>query len=230
MLVIMETQFKHIAALIGEPVRAGIMWALMDGKAMSATELALTTDTSQQNLSMHLGKLLEADLLLVEKLGRHKYYKFARKEIAYALEAMTMLIPQPISKLSMVKFNEPTIMHCRTCYDHLAGKIGVAITDSLIKQKIIRSNNGVFGLSNKGNKWFSEFGIDIPALKYQRRSFLRPCLDWSERRYHMAGSLPAAFLDKMFHLDWIRRTKHSRIIVITSKGQKAFNEKFEVIS
>jgi AAA+ ATPase superfamily predicted ATPase len=92
----------------------------------------------------------------------------------------------------------------------------------LIKQKIVISNNNVFDVSKKGNKWFSELGIDIPALKLQRRSFLRPCLDWSERRYHIMNSLAAAFLEKMLFFDWIRRTKQSRIIVITSKGQKAF--------
>ncbi len=224
----MESQFKQVAALIGEPVRAAIMWALMDGRAMNATELAITTDTTQQNISMHLAKLLNANLLSVESLGRHKYYKFARKEIAYAIEAMTVLIPQTIAKERIVELNEPSALHCRTCYDHLAGKIGVAITDSLIKQKIVVFNHDVLDLSKKGKKWFSGLGIDIGELKQQRRSFLRPCLDWSERRHHIAGSLAAAFLDKMLLFDWIRRTRHSRIIVITSKGQRAFYDHFNI--
>ena len=224
----MENQFKQIAALIGEPVRASIMWALMDGRSMNATELAISTDTTQQNLSMHLAKLLKANLLSVENLGRYRYYKFARKEIAYAIEAMTVLIPQPIAKERIVELNEPSVLHCRTCYDHLAGKTGVAITDSLIRQKIVVFNNDVPELSNKGKKWFSGLGIDIDELKQERRSFLRPCLDWSERRHHVAGSLAAAFLDKMLLFDWIRRTRHSRIIVITSKGQKAFYDHFNI--
>ena len=224
----MESQFKQVTALIGEPVRAAIMWALMDGRSMNATELAITTDTTQQNLSMHLTKLLKANLLSVENLGRYRYYKFARKEIAYAIEAMAVLIPQSIAKERIVELNEPSVLYCRTCYDHLAGKIGVAITDSLIKQKIIIFNNDVLDLSNKGKKWFSDLGIDIGELKQQRRSFLRLCLDWSERRHHIAGSLAAAFLDKMLLFDWIRRTKHSRIIVITSKGQKAFFDHFNI--
>jgi DNA-binding transcriptional ArsR family regulator len=224
----MESQFRKIAALIGEPVRASIMWSLLDGRAMTATELAISADTSPQNMSMHLAKLLESDLLLMESQGRHRYYKFARKEIAYAIEAMTMLIPQSIAKQNAVKLNEPMIVNCRTCYDHLAGKVGVAITDSLLAQRIIAYNREGLNVTKAGIRWFSGLGIDISGLRLLRRSFLRPCLDWSERRHHIAGSLAAAFLDKMFLFDWIRRMKNSRIIVITSKGQKAFYDRFNL--
>ena len=215
----MENQFKEIAALIGDPVRATIMWKLMDGKAFTATELAIAADTSAPNISMHLAKLLQADLLSVESQGRHRYYKFSRKEIAYAIEAMTHLIPLT-KKPHSAEEDMPAIKQCRTCYDHLAGKTGVAITDSLLKQKLIIAEDNQFNLSTKGIKWFSAFDIDIEKLQQQRRSFLRPCLDWSERRYHMAGSLAAALLDKMFLQDWLRKTKNSRVVVITAKGQK----------
>lgn len=224
----MENKFKQIASLIGDPTRASIMWTLLDGKALTATELAIVADTSPQNISMHLTKLVQADLLCVESQGRHRYYKFSRKEIAYAIEAMVNLIPHATALKNINTENIPAIKHCRTCYDHLAGKVGVAVTDSLLQQKIIINSDNVFELSKKGENWFADFGIDVTGLKEQRRSFLRPCLDWSERRHHIAGSLAAALLDKMFLADWIRRAKNSRAIIITSKGQKAFYDHFKL--
>ncbi|MGF2413790.1 MAG: ArsR/SmtB family transcription factor [Ferruginibacter sp.] len=224
----MENQFKQIASLIGDPTRATIMWTLMDGKAFTATELAITANTTPQNISMHLTKLLNAELLAVETQGRHKYYRFSRKEIAYAIEAMVNLIPHADALQKINTENTPAIKHCRTCYDHLAGKVGVSIADSLLQQKIIKNSTNGFELSKKGEIWFSDFGIDIISLKKQRRLFLRSCLDWSERRHHIAGSLAAALLDKMLLSDWVRRTKNSRAIVITSKGQLNFNSKFKI--
>ena len=199
-------QFKKIAALIGDPTRATIMWTLIDNKAFTATELAIVADTSPQNISMHLTKLVQADLLSVESQGRHKYYKFSRKEIAYAIEAIATLTPLAELKKTNTE-NTSEIKYCRTCYDHLAGKVGVALTDSLLKQKIIIDKDKVFELSKKGETWFADFGIGVTELQEQRRSFLRPCLDWSERRHHIAGSLAAALLDKMFLADWIRENK-----------------------
>ncbi|MBF2708118.1 helix-turn-helix transcriptional regulator [Flavobacterium soyangense] len=224
----MENEFKQIASLIGDPTRATIMWTLLDGKAFTATELAIVADTSAQNISMHLTKLIQAGLLSVESQGRHKYYKFSRKEIAYAIEAMASLLPQSTDKHDLHKASNSAIRQCRTCYDHLAGKVGVAITDGLLHQKIIVDNDNVLEVSLKGQKWFSELGIDIEELKKKRRSFLRPCLDWSERRHHIAGSLATALLDKMLLADWIRRTKNSRAIIVTSKGQKEFYKYFKL--
>ena len=225
----MENEFKQIAGLIGDPTRASIMWALLDGKAFTATELALAAATTPQNISMHLAKLVQADLLNVENQGRHRYYKYARKEVAYAIEAMANLLPPASVKSPGEKENNSAIKHCRTCYDHLAGKVGVAVTDGLLKQKILVENNNQFEVSVKGEKWFAAFDIDADELKQQRRSFLRPCLDWSERRYHMAGSLAAAFLNKMIEQDWFRATKNSRAMVVTAKGQKKLYEYFKLI-
>lgn len=225
----MENQFKQIASLIGDPTRATILWALLDGKAFTATELAITADTSPQNISMHLTKLVQADLLSVESQGRHKYYKFSRKEIAYAIEAMANLIPQPVAGKNNHFANELSpVKYCRTCYDHLAGKVGVLITDSLLTQKIIIDNNNTFEISKKGEKWFSTLDIPIDDLKLQRRSLIRPCLDWSERRNHIAGSLAASLLDKMLFSDWVRKVKNSREIIITGKGKKKLAEYFNL--
>ncbi|MEO5564672.1 MAG: helix-turn-helix transcriptional regulator [Chitinophagaceae bacterium] len=225
----METQFKQISALIGDPTRATILWTLLDGKAFTATELAITADTSPQNISMHLTKLVQADLLSVESQGRHRYYKFSRDDIAYAIEALANLIPHPrIDKTAPVE-STSAIKYCRTCYDHLAGKIGVAVTDSLLQQKIIVDINNNYEISKKGKKWFSDLNIDIDTLNEQRRSLLRPCLDWSERRHHIAGSLAAALLNFILTEDWARRTKNSRAITITGKGEKKLYEYFKLV-
>lgn len=225
----MENQFKQIAALIGDPTRAIIMWTLLDGKAFTATELAIIANTSPQNISMHLAKLVQSDLLCVEKQGRHKYYRFSNKEIAYAIEAMANLIPHStIPKKNIAEKYSP-IKHCRTCYDHLAGKIGVALSESLLEQKIIVDNNNVFEIGPKGEKWFSDFGINVDEVKKQRRLFLKPCLDWSERRNHIAGSLATSLLDKMLSNDWLRKTNHSRAISITGKGEKELYEYFKIV-
>ncbi|HET9430219.1 MAG TPA: winged helix-turn-helix domain-containing protein [Chitinophagaceae bacterium] len=222
----METHFKEIAALIGDPTRATILWTLLDGRAFTATELALSAETSPQNISMHLNKLVQSNLLSVESQGRHRYYRFSRKEIAYGIEAIANLIP-PHGNYTTVE-NQSPIKYCRTCYDHLAGKVGVAFADSLLHKKFIAPSKTGFELSRKGEKWFLDFGIPVEELKQQRRSFLRPCLDWSERRDHIAGSLAASILEKMLLDDWLRKIKHSRAVVITAKGKKCFQDYFGI--
>ena len=224
----MEKQFSHIASLIGDSARATILWTLLDGKAYTATELAISSNISAQNASMHLNKLLQADLLAVENQGRHRYYKFSRQEVAYAIEALANLVPYDLAKTKDSIGNDSAIKYCRTCYDHLAGRVGVLITDSLLKQKFIIERDKTFEVTAKGLKWFTIAGINIDELKLQRRVFARPCLDWSERRHHISGSLGAAMLDKMLSSDWIRKIKNSRAMVITAKGQKAFYENFKI--
>ena len=224
----MKDDFKLVASLIGDPVRATVLWELLDGKAFTATELAIAADTSASNISMHLSKLMNAGLLVAESQGRHRYYKYATQEIAYAVEALSTLIP-PSSKKTKTVTGITPIQQCRTCYDHLAGKTGVAITDAMLKQRLIMLKENRFALTKKGDQWFNDLHIDTASLQVQRRSFLRPCLDWSERRYHIAGSLAAAFLNKMLQQDWLRTTKNSRVIIVTAKGQKQLYDKLKVI-
>jgi DNA-binding transcriptional ArsR family regulator len=222
----MENSISRIAALIGEPVRARILWSLLDGRAYTARELAIEVDTSPQNLSMHLAKLLQAGLLSVEVQGRHRYYTFAREEVAYAIEAMANLVPaQPAGRQEV---DEVPIKFCRTCYDHLAGKVGVLIMESLLRQKLIVYQQRELEVTPKGTLWLGEWGIDCEAVRHRRRSFVKPCLDWSERRHHLAGGLGAAMLDKMMESHWLRRTAHSRAVVVTAKGQQALTTHFNI--
>ena len=219
-----EEHIAGIAALIGDPMRVKILWTMLDGRAFTATELAISVDTSPQNLSMHLAKLIKADLLSVEVQGRHRYYTFSRPEVGYVLEAMAGLLPGAlVEKVERLDTDQP-IRHCRTCYDHLAGKIGVLITESLVRQQFMQRSDAVFEVTAKGERWFAQLDIDCEALRQQRRTFARVCLDWTERRPHLAGSLGAALLQKMRAEQWIRPIANSRAVLVTPKGQKEMSK------
>ena len=223
-----DNQFSAVAFLIGEPARATMLWNLTDGRAYTAGELALVANISPQSASNHLNKLVEANFLNVEKQGKHRYYKFAREEVAYAIEAIANLIPNKKAIRQQKSFENGDIQYARTCYDHLAGKIAVDLTQSLIKQKILNLEGDDFLVSSKGEAWFEMIGLNINELKKSKRHFAKPCLDWTERKHHLAGSLGAALLDKMLSLDWFRKTKNSRAIIITSKGQQQLYDRFKI--
>jgi DNA-binding transcriptional ArsR family regulator len=224
----MESDIATVASLLGEPVRAKILWSLLDGRAYTATELALIADASPQTTSMHLSKLVNADFLKVEKQGRYRYYRFANDDVAFAIEAMANLIkPEKVITGPETGSYLP-IKYCRSCYDHLAGKIGVAVTESLIGRKMISLKINRYQLHESGDELFSGLGIDVSSLKTGRRVMARPCLDWSERKLHFAGSLAAALLSHLISNDWVRRIKNSRALVITAKGRQCFYEVFRI--
>jgi DNA-binding transcriptional ArsR family regulator len=222
----MEIGITNIASLIGEPARAKILWALMDGRAYTARELAIGVETTPQNLSMHLGKLLRAGLLAVEIQGRHRYYSFSREEVASAMEAIANLVPA--EQVVRKDTDAVPIKFCRTCYDHLAGKVGVSIMEGLLRQKLIIYRDKELDVTPKGVQWFSEWGIDCAELREQRRAFAKPCLDWTERRHHLAGALGAALLEKMLEGHWLRRTAKSRAVVVTAKGKQELETRLNI--
>jgi DNA-binding transcriptional ArsR family regulator len=230
-----EEQFGQMASLLGEPARAKMLWALLEGKAFTATELALRGEVSPQGASMHLGKLVQAGWLSVRQQGRHRYYQLASREVAYAIEAIANLLPadggrnigsgfpaggSPVA----APLSNGDIRYCRSCYDHLAGRAGVAITDALLRKNLLEPVDERYEATHAGIKWLAALGIDVAELKGSRRVFARPCLDWSERRHHIAGSLGAALLEKMLADDWLRRVRHSRAIIVTAKGEKKFSQ------
>jgi DNA-binding transcriptional ArsR family regulator len=216
-----QSQFSAIASLIGEPARAVMLWKLLSGKAFTATELAISADISAQSASMHLTKLVNAKLLSVVSQGRHKYYKLASPEVAYVLESISNLVPtDKMVTGETAPTSQDDIKYCRTCYDHLAGKVGVAITNKLEEKKFLVAADLEFEVTKKGIAWFSEMDISIPDLQNQRRVFARRCLDWSERRYHLAGSLGASLLDSMVDRKWLRKIKDTRRVALTATGQE----------
>lgn len=213
-------QFTHIAGVIGEPARATILWSLLDGKAYTAGELALAANLSPQSASNHLAKMIEAGLLKVEKQGKHRYFRYAKDEVAYAIEAMSNLLPAPKKGVAPTLRNGD-IRYARTCYDHLAGKVAVSITYGLLRQKIIRLADDAYQVTRKGANWFEELGIEVSLVQQQKRHFAKPCLDWTERKHHLAGALGAALLQYMLSQHWVRRKAHERTLIVTAKGEKA---------
>jgi DNA-binding transcriptional ArsR family regulator len=214
------SHFSTIALLIGEPARATMLWKILEGGRHTATELAIAADLSAQNASMHLAKLVKAGLLSVVKRGRLRYYHFANPNVAYVMESIANLMPKDNLMPPDDASNSSRIKYCRTCYDHLAGKVGVAITDRLLSKKIIEVKNQDFAISNNGIKWFDHLDISIPELNESKRVLARKCLDWSEKRPHIAGAVGAALANKLFDLKWLQRVKNSRIVSITPLGQK----------
>ena len=219
-----ELELVKIAALVGEPARAIMLWNLMGGQARPAGELAYYANVSAQNASAHLAKLVDGGLLAVEARGRHRYFRLANPEVAHAVEALAALIssgdPKSTDKSRPApQPHAPDLKYARTCYDHLAGRVAVDLCDALINKRYLAQAGNVYEVTSHGEMWFCELGIEIGKLRQQRRAFARQCLDWSERRPHLAGALGAAVLAHMFRHGWIARVRSSRLIRVTTKGR-----------
>lgn len=190
----------EIAALLGETSRATILASMMDGRFHTASELAYMAAIKPQTASFHLAKLVEGKLIKVEKQGRHRYFQLAGEDIAQFLESFLAISPPPevrsLKQSSQIKL----LQDARTCYDHLAGKLGVQLTESMLKAGYLTLEGKQFVLTDEGTLFFTTFGIDLTALKRKRRSFSHACLDWSERRYHLAGALGCELLNQFFNL------------------------------
>lgn len=214
----------RIAALIGDPARAEMLTALMDGRALTATELADVAGITKQTVSAHLAKLLEAQLLEVAQQGRHRYFRLAGRDIAQLLEALMGVAFRTGAVRLRNSPREPALRKARVCYDHLAGEMGVKVYDALLQQGALQETAGLLELSEQGQAWFTALGIDIAALSTQRRHFCRPCLDWGERRHHLAGALGGALLNRIEQLAWARRLAGSRVIHFEPDGERALLE------
>jgi len=222
-----ETKFVDVAALIGEPARAKMLWNLLDGRAYTASELATAADISGTSASNHLAKLLEADLLKAEKQGRHRYFSFSKPEIAYVVESLASLASQS-SKKKEKESVLPGIKYCRSCYDHLAGFVGVKITEALEKKRVMRRSHNSYLITDSGWDLLGRLDINKNKMSGNRRPLTRQCLDWSERRPHLAGQVGAMLLDAMLERNWLRRIKFSRELIITSKGRSEIDKLFDI--
>lgn len=210
----------EIAALIGDPARANILGELANGKALTATELSFVAGVSPQTTSEHLNKLTDGRLLKVEKQGRHRYFRLAGSEVNHALEALMVVAEAGPPRYRRPGPTEDMVRHARTCYDHLAGGLGVGLADALVARGDLTLDDENFTLTADGAARLTDFGIDIDGLKARRRAFTRRCLDWSERRPHLAGSLGAALADRLFERKWIERVPESRAVVVTAAGKR----------
>ncbi len=216
-----ENNFISVASLLCEPSRAKIVWNLLDGRAYTASELALVSDLSPSSLSNHLSKLLRGNILRVDVQGRHRYYSFANTEVAYTVESLANLANEKLPTKSNRQLVKTGVKYCRTCYDHLAGYVGVSVTEAMLKQGYLTNSKNSYLVTQKGWKWFSKFDIFESHFAKSRRPLTRQCLDWSERRPHLAGHLGAVFLEKILENNWFKKVKFSRELVITSKGSQS---------
>jgi len=219
-----QNNFITISSLLGEQARAKMLWSLLDGRAYTATELAHEADISPTSASNHLSKLLDADLLKVEIQGKHRYYSFSKPEVAYVVESMASLAAPNGKKVLNIKRELSGIKFCRTCYDHLAGYMGVQIADAMELKSLIKKSSGQYTVTDKGWKWIDNFGITKDEILIKRRPLARQCLDWSERRPHLAGQFGAVLLNKMLEKKWFRPIQFSREMIITTKGKKELRD------
>ena len=215
-----------IASLVGDPARANMLTALMGGRALSAGELAAAGGVGLPTASSHLAKLQAGGLVTVEKQGRHRYYRLAARDIARMLEAMMGLAARVGHLRARSGPKDPALRQARICYDHLAGERGVRLFDSLLQRRLLRAAEGSLALTKSGEAFMGKLGIDLAALGQGRRPLCRTCLDWSERRHHLAGALGAALLARMQELGWTRRQPGSRIMAFSRAGQARFERLF----
>ena len=212
----------QIAALAGDPARANMLSALMSGKALTASELANEAGITAQTASSHLAKLEAGSLIAAVKQGRHRYFRLSGADVAEMLEAMMGVAARAGHLRTRPGPSDPVIRKARVCYDHLAGEMGVALFDALVKRGRLAVRGGELRLTRKGEAFAREFGIDLEALRALRRPLCRSCLDWSMRRSHLAGGLGAAFLDGFYARGWAARDPASRAVIFTRNGETKF--------
>jgi DNA-binding transcriptional ArsR family regulator len=227
------------AALLAEPARAKVLIALADGRALPASLLATEAGVSPPTVSAHLGKLLDGGLVTVERSGRHRYYRLAGPEVAEAVEAVARIArPQPIKSLRE-STRAAALREARTCYDHLAGRLGVALLEGLVRRDVLERTDGGAGTERRSDdplaaqlpdgpyrlgpaadEVFGKLGIDVSAGGSSRK-LLRFCVDWSEQRHHLAGRLGASIAGNFLDRGWVRRRPRQRAVDLTDAGRAA---------
>ncbi|MEX2205871.1 MAG: helix-turn-helix domain-containing protein [Myxococcota bacterium] len=216
----------RVASLFGDPSRAEILLALLGGQALTASELAQIASVTKQTVSAHVAKLLEAGLVAREIQGRHRYFRLAGRDVSRLLESLMGVADRSGAVRARVGPRDPALRKARVCYDHLAGELGVLVFESLDARACLRSACGGLDLTPAGRRCFAALGIDVASLASARRPLCRACLDWSARRPHLAGSLGAALLERIFALGWARRARRSRVVHFSALGEGALRRAF----
>ena len=212
----------RIASLIGDPARANMLLALLGGKALTATELAGAAGVTLQTASSHLSKLEDGGLLTLRKQGRHRYFALSDDQVGQMIESLMGFAAERGHLRHRIGPKAPELRKARICYDHLAGDYGVRMLDSLIAQGAIRAEDEALTLTPEGETLLESRGLDIASLRTKRRPICRACLDWSERRTHLAGSLGHALLSQMLDRGDARRVEQSRVIQFSPEGERRF--------
>jgi len=208
-----------IAALIGNPACSHMLMSLMAGPALTMTELAEEVDLALPTVSGHLARLQRAGLVAVEKQGRHRYFRLANPDVAIAIEGIMPLAARAGHLRTRPGPREPELRYARSCYDHLAGNLAVKIFDDLMAKHLLDKRDDTLDLTQNGKQFFAKRGIDTDALSRAHRPLCRTCLDWSERRSHLAGTLGAAIFEAILSREWAARDRRSRIVRFVKGGE-----------
>jgi DNA-binding transcriptional ArsR family regulator/DNA-binding PadR family transcriptional regulator len=221
--------FSGTAFLIADPARAAMLTALLDGRALPAGELAHAAGITAQTASTHLAKLVEGGLLAVETEGRHKYFRLAGAHVAQALEHLAAIAPAAAVRRVTPSPKARELGFCRCCYDHLAGQVGVAVTQALQSHGyLVPMPDKQYEVTPAGVVWFGEVGLNVRDIRPTRRGLARQCLDWTERAHHLAGPLGVQFLRRLCDAGWMLRARQSRAVLVTPKGWQELHRRLGV--
>jgi DNA-binding transcriptional ArsR family regulator len=225
--MVVATNLVEVAALVGDSARATMLGALMNGQSLTAKELAYCANVSPSTASGHLSKLVAAQLLTVTRKRRFSYYRIAGPLVATMLESIGVVASIGIpTRRRQPSANDQALRFARRCYDHLAGRVGVAVTDALVAMGHIELTDEGGEITSSGGRFLSAFGADVTPST--RRIFCQPCLDWSERRYHLKGIVGARILDRLLELRWLKHVSGSRALQVTLSGRAGFSEMFQI--
>jgi DNA-binding transcriptional ArsR family regulator len=223
-----DAQVAPVAALVADATRATILFALSDGRALPACDLALQAGVTAATISYQLEKLIAGGLVAAERHGRHRYYRLASPTVIRLLEALATVAPPAAARTFREGQEGKALRLARTCYDHLAGQLGVRIAEALLARGCLIPKDRDYVLTPGGERLFGRLAVDVAGARAARRSFARACLDWSERRYHLAGALGAALLDRLFELGWIERTRSSRAVRLSDPGRRGLRDHLRI--
>jgi hypothetical protein len=204
-----------------------MLTALIDGGALSAGQLAIIGNVAPQTASSHLAKLVQGELLSVQDRGRHRYYRLANTEVAHAMEALLAIVPRSTGdgEGTAPRLVDKQLAYARTCYTHLAGRLAVEIADSLQQRRILtRRAQREFAVTRRGRDWFAQLGIALTESQINHPRFARCCLDWTERRYHIAGTLGSLMLNRFRQLKWLASLRGTRALRVTIEGQQELSK------
>ncbi|HET6160507.1 MAG TPA: winged helix-turn-helix domain-containing protein [Dongiaceae bacterium] len=222
-----EANLESFAKILGDATRIRMLQLLMEGRALTAKELAYGARVEPATATQHLRRLQEGGLVSVKAQGRHKYFKPASPLVAELMELLMVLAPGDKARAVGPRAEEP-LRRGRMCYDHLAGELGIGITEALVKQGILRKEADAFAVTKRGGAWFECVGIDLETARKLRRKFAASCLDWTERRDHLGGALGAALAERLVDLGWIARKRNSRAVMVTEAGRRRLAEEFSL--
>lgn len=224
-----EPDIAAVAALISEPSRAMMLSALLGGHALPASELAARAHITPQTASAHLSRLLEGNLISVTATGRHRYYSLKNDQVAHILESLQVIAsPSKTTPKRQPKI-APELCLARTCYDHLAGKLGVLLADALVEKGFISEAAGKYDPTEKGLDLAMTWGIAVDSLRKKRRKFAYACVDWSERRFHVAGSFGTAIAETFLDNGWVKRLPNTRALTVTSPGKVVLKQQLGIV-